>query len=684
MPDPGQIKPSKLQGLMQNIASSLSESFAFAAKKVGTGGQEEGNRDEHALDMEPLGFNKERVQQSQRIHLRLLLKQERFEEAAIIAQNTDDEVMASIAVWGLAEFSQETLASDRERITPRLHCLFRLAHSYSLAASKALSVYFHQVDPDEARKVFLSRMQQQHWQYMAKNGLCQAQDLLILSSQMDEYFETGLAPSHFVSIWQALQGESAKQLKLLGSILGDPEPMGLRYSHAGVAVSREIKLEAINLCDKFPREARERLLVYAAQEDCDDVAHAATYKLVNYWGSAQGAIPQNLEPFNLLKVNLNFHLAHMASSFAWEETDSLSKELDADETAAALERLKGELKQAKEKMIPEEIRTAKARLEMVERDAQKLAQVRVNSLQKLVNRLCGAMDMPSAIVETTDSENLSASYTVGAGRIAIGRNLLLTNDPLSEYLMATLLHELLHMEQDVQTIKLISDSLGLTFGQHSSDLKELIGLYTKCIGYAPDSIFLLAVLRMRDDVHLNDLERQRAERLYQGSFDCAGQHTRSVRQEKQLEKIEKALNTLERGERDHELLLCLKDEKGMSQLFQRGRIPVILVQELNECRQEIEEILTSMQRQIPREHANHKDRIGLAMLLINQGVRRPFVPVLRRIKLLLQQVMQEEARKLRIDLTNTRREGYHEEEAYYITDRTMVIVKALRKGWYRM
>jgi hypothetical protein len=42
----------------------------------------------------------------------------------------------------------------------------------------------------------------------------------------------------------------------------------------------------------------------------------------------------------------------------------------------------------------------------------------------------------------------------------------------------------------------------------------------------------------------------------------------------------------------------------------------------------------------------------------------------------------EEHRRLDKDLTEIRRSGYHEAEAYTISDRVDVIVRALRKGWY--
>jgi hypothetical protein len=51
------------------------------------------------------------------------------------------------------------------------------------------------------------------------------------------------------------------------------------------------------------------------------------------------------------------------------------------------------------------------------------------------------------------------------------------------------------------------------------------------------------------------------------------------------------------------------------------------------------------------------------------------------MKALLLQVLSEEDRRLQKQLSEIRRAGYHEAEAYTISDRVEVIVKALRKGW---
>jgi hypothetical protein len=61
--------------------------------------------------------------------------------------------------------------------------------------------------------------------------------------------------------------------------------------------------------------------------------------------------------------------------------------------------------------------------------------------------------------------------------------------------------------------------------------------------------------------------------------------------------------------------------------------------------------------------------------------REMIAPIVARLKALLIQVLAEEHRRLTKKLSEIRRAGYHEAEAYTISDRVEVIVKALRKGW---
>ena len=49
---------------------------------------------------------------------------------------------------------------------------------------------------------------------------------------------------------------------------------------------------------------------------------------------------------------------------------------------------------------------------------------------------------------------------------------------------------------------------------------------------------------------------------------------------------------------------------------------------------------------------------------------------------MIMQVLNEEWRSLDRRNSDLRRAGYHEAEAYEISDRVEVIVKGIRQGWY--
>ena len=76
--------------------------------------------------------------------------------------------------------------------------------------------------------------------------------------------------------------------------------------------------------------------------------------------------------------------------------------------------------------------------------------------------------------------------------------------------------------------------------------------------------------------------------------------------------------------------------------------------------------------------------IDLAQRMLGEVELEPLAWVVERIKHLLAEVLKEEHKILRSRLSDIRRDGYHEEEAYVISDRAEVIVKALRQGWYRV
>lgn len=672
----------RIHNLVQNITTSLTGSLDFAGQSLRKipFGQAPGNSVTPRVE----DHKRDQIQKARRIELRVLLRRQDFEQVTTIALNTDDEELAAIAVNGLAD------CANQATLGIRINCLMRLAHSYSLAACRALFAYRSLVDAKHAQEIFLKRMQQEHWQYMARNGLARADEFLLFSTLLDEELGTSLALPHFMSFWQALEGDQVKQLTLLGNILGDLEPLGLRYEHSPVAVAELVKLKAVTMADHFPPDQRERLLLYAVEEESDKVALAATQRLLQYWSSASGQKPPWLEPFAMLNLRLNFKLSAMAANFSWQKPVAEHYPGDAPDPTVdyktALETVKADLKKASIQLDTKEVQRLKQHLEKLQKQVHKLAESRIGALQNLVNQICAGMDIPSALVQTSDDSHWLASYCMGAGKILVGRDLFISEAPLSEGLMSSLLHELLHMEQDVQILRLICDDLGVIYGRHSRSLHDLMTKYAQVVGYEPDPLFLLSVLRMRDDRPLTPVQRARAQRLYKTSVETASNHARVQRLGAKLVKMQTARRSLEDGEKDAAVLSCLNDQKGLEALFQNGQIPEVVIDELNESRKDLFKILSQVSGQLSaaqKQSFNKKDKVELALSLIEDGVEKPFLPVIVRVKHVLQQVLNEEIRKLKRTLVKLTREGYHEDEAYYIFYRTKVIVKALRKGWYK-
>lgn len=686
-PDPNVL------GILRNLGKSLTESIgaagrAFSDSSFGAGNQGTAKERLKRKKLSP-ELAEERAKQSRRIQLQIMAREKRYIEIAEAAANATEEAEINLAVLGLYD-------PDEGEATPeQVHLMERLAYSYSKAACKCLFRLFYFVDEERARDIFNARMKEQHWQYMVKNGICSAYDVVLFSSRLDLKFETNYAEQHFMSIWQALNGREVEQYVLLGEMLGDTEPLGTRYVHDETLVSPAVKRRAVSLALNLPPDQMERLLVYSSEESDDSVALAATQILIQYWSTPQGATPPKLEPFSMLNLNMNFHLSHMAASFSWKDTMPAGESYGAAQVETTeslyeeLGRLGDELTAATQKMDQSAIYRLKREFEIVQMRIKKLSDRRLNSLQGLINGICATIDIPNAVVLPSQSEHFLAAYSLGRGTIKVGGKLLLSDKPLSEELMSTLLHELLHMEQDALVIRHICDQLGVIFGQHSKKLKDLMSRYADSIGYAPDPVFLLAILRMRDDRPLSPDQTRRAARLLQGNYDTSDFNERGKVLEGRIDRMEAAQSDLEEGKHDAYLLSCLQDERGLRQLFENGHLPDVVLEELDFCKEEVSRIITEIGQTLTDEQKgklnfHRRDSVDLALTLMNKGLFEPFEEVTLRIKHLLHQVISEERRNLRRKLVEIRRAGYHEDEAYYITDRTQVIVKALRKGWYRM
>lgn len=679
-------------GILRTIGRSLSDSIGAAGKAIADNGFGAGSQGatKDRLKRKKMSpeLAEERAKQSRRIQLQIMAREARYLEIAEIAANATEEAEINLAVLGLFD-------PDQGEATPeQIHLMERLAFSYSKAACKCLFRMFYFIDEERARDIFYARMNEQHWQYMVKNGVASAYDVVLFSSRLDLKFGTEFAEPHFMNIWQALAGREVEQFVLLGEMLGDTEPLGVRYDHDETMVSPAVKRKAVNLALQLPPDQMERLLVYASQESDDTVSLIATQILMQYWSTAQGARPPKLEPFSLLNLNMNFHLSHMAASFSWKDTTPAAAEYGAAGESAEfyydeLGRLGEELSVATQRMDQSAIYQLKREFELMQMKIKKLSERRLNSLQSLINGICASMDIPNAVVLPSESEHFLAAYSLGRGKVKVGGKLLLSDKPLSEELMSTLLHELLHMEQDALVIRHICDQLGVIFGQHSKKLKDLMSRYADSIGYAPDPVFLLAILRMRDDRPLSAEQSRRAARLLQANYDTTDFNEQGRVLEGRIDKMEKAQADLEEGKHDAYLLSCLQDERGLRQLFENGHLPDVVLEELDTCKEEVSRIMAEIAESLTDEQKgklnfHRRDSVDLALTLINRGLSEPFEAVTLRIKYLLHQVITEERRNLRRKLVEVRRAGYHEDEAYYITDRTQVIVKALRKGWYRL
>jgi hypothetical protein len=242
--------------------------------------------------------------------------------------------------------------------------------------------------------------------------------------------------------------------------------------------------------------------------------------------------------------------------------------------------------------------------------------------------------------------------------------------------MSTLLHEIGHMEQDVLVIRMIADDIGLKFGQHAELLYPLYERYAAGIGYAPQSMFLLAVLRLRADRPLTQAQRQRAMRLHQAAYQAKMNHEELRVVKKRFARLSESYDELDDGKHDGQLLGCLGNTKAIAGWFSQGAVPAVLLYEIENCKQDLSHLFSSVSNSAPP-----RDIVNWAQKAFQSDLRRQILPIVQRLRTLLMQVLSEECQRLDKQMSELRRAGYHEAEAYTISDRVEVIVKALRKNW---
>ncbi|MBS1990548.1 MAG: hypothetical protein JSS83_08525 [Cyanobacteria bacterium SZAS LIN-3] len=627
-----------------------------------------------------------RARQSDKILVRLLALQGRYPEVARIAAGTDCEEIANLAIMRLMEADQD-----------QVDLIEDLARGNNRATALALFGLLNTGYINLAEEIFVQRMHDGGLCAMVQRGLTTAFTLIALAGRLDQSLGKNYSRVYFDPVFAAVSQNPRELQRFLGELLGDPDPLGGRcVSSPCQSVPQEIKLMAISLSNAFDGPVRERCLCYAAADTDEVVARLATTLLIDYWGSADGCLPPGLQPFAMLNMTLLFHLCNMSASFKWPapvDFDFYDREVDV--LNQELERLDLRYDEPRQKAI-------QLRLEGIAREVEGIIERRMRSLQNLVNGISTMLNLPNAQLEVGEG-SFMAAYIIGRGRIKVAHSLFLDDEPLSVDLMSTLLHEIGHMEQDVLVMRLMADDLGLVFGQHSRHLRPLMERYADAIGYAPDPMFLLAVLRLRNDTPLSTADRYRAERLIDASYETEQGHQTARLMETRIQHLEKSQETLLSGAFDSQLLTCLADRRTIESLFRQGQIPAVVLEEIADCQLEFVEVmhafLTRRYEDVVFVRPSTKNPDALPMALI--GGRRhqlvdlaqrtmrgaslePLLWIVERLKHLLVEVLKEEQKILRLRLTDIRRAGYHEEEAYVISDRAEVIVRALRQGWYRV
>lgn len=599
---------------------------------------------------------KERAMQSARINLRLLAKEQNWAQIVRIAETTDNDDIAAVAILEIVSNADQYPA-----------ILARLAEGFTRSTLRAIIALINNNYVDQAMEIFFARLENGEIGSLVERGLANPFSILdILGMVGDEQIM-----EHFEQFWHCLGRLPERQYKLMGQILGDPDPLSCRYKVEGNLVPLPVKFRALELSRQFVPADRERALWFATRDENEDLAYHATVELANHWQSDSGIVPYGLEPFPLLDVSLLHYLCSLSASFQWSEPSG------AEQAYEGYRQYKEELAELNPDVDANAYQAVLARLESAEEEIKQITERRVNCLQPLLNQISRALNLPNAMLSATDRD-CCAAYVVGTGCIEVNRDILMEDKPLSEELMSSLLHEMGHMEQDVLVIRKIADDLNLVFGQHSKLLLPLYERYAAGIGYAPQSMFLLAVLRLRNDQRLNEMQRKRAERLHEAAYQTAIYASQAKSVSERLSRLASSSGALEEGRYDSQLLSCLSNQRALDSLFRRGEVPGVLLYEINTCNQELEQTLN----EIYGARRPRKSAVELAKALLNSPHHAERIqPIVERLRAVLLQVLSEEYQKLEKTLVELKRAGYHESEAYTISDRVEVLVKALRMGW---
>lgn len=605
-----------------------------------------------------------KVIDSLKIQLKILSDEKDFAAIRQIAESTTEAEIASFAISHLSEIDH----------VETLNQLGHIARSHSRACIPALISLFNKGEPEIAESILLLRLQNGDYFNLLSNGQARAMLLMDVLGAVDDFRKSALCLQYFPTVWKCLDGRPGDQENLLAEILGDPQPGGMRYSPETNMIRQDVKIQAMQLLHALEPSSYERSLWYATRDEDDVVAYTATMALIDRW-QHEGALPAHLEPFPMLNLNLLFYLSKLASTFQWKGPAGVMdmfKEFEKEAEALAAKNLN-------ENSVA--FQNELKRLDKMRSEIKKITDLRLNALQPIVDGVTNSLSLPHAKIRSTDTPGVAASYIVGTGTVEFSTICLLDDKPLTEEFMSSMLHELGHMEQDVLIIRMIADEIGLQFGQHGSKLKVLFEKYSHAIGYAPDSIFLLEVLRLRRDIPLTPAELKRAERLIESARQNAMQSVNGRRVQERMDRIEESIVAMEAREYDLDLLACLEDENSFRPLFESGFVPAVILEEIRTCRSLVEDYVD---RVAGLSGTKVKNKFAMAQELYKkvEGDDDPLKLTLHRFVVVVVCMLSEEYRHLERRRSEIRRSGYHEAEAYTISDRVEVIVKALRKSWY--
>lgn len=608
----------------------------------------------------------DKAMDSTKIQIRLLSNERELDSVRRMAEMAEDPEIATFAVSYIVEHEEGLMI-------PQLQ---HLARTFSHACLPALISLFNTGAVDLAQSILYERLSNGDYFSLIQSKKARPLLLLDVLGAVDEFNKSDLCLQYFPAVWRCLADRPEDQEKLLAEILGDLNPGGLRYSPDKNMIPQAVKIQALQLLHAIRPASYERSLWYASRDEDDVVAHTATMASTDYWQN-EGAVPETLEPFPMLNLNLLFYLSKLASTFQWrgpagvmELFTQWNKDLD-------------ELESMDPQADKQRYAVLKKQTDLVREQLLEITEQRLNSLQPIVDAVTNSLGLPHAKIRSTDVTGVAAAYLVGTGTVEFSKNTLLDDKPLTEEFMSSMLHELGHMEQDVLIIRMIADEIGLKFGQHGAKLKVLFQHYSDAIGYAPDSIFLLEVLRLRRDKPLTADEKRRAERLMHAAYENVGASQQGKRVTERMARLEESVPAVESGSLDWHLLDCLRDERSLQPLFDSGYIPAVMLEEMRNCRQRVNNLVARMQSVDSGRTRRNKDSISVVQEIISSGQELPeLLAIVERIRIVVSHMLSEEHRRLDKQLSEIRRAGYHEAEAYMISDRVEVIVKALRKGWY--